>query len=246
MSAMTDIVARLAASERDQSYPNIRPRDAATLIVIDRSGPAPKVLMGRRHTGHKFMPGKFVFPGGRAEPYDGRMAADGALAPEHAARLLKSVRRPSAARARALALAAVRETCEEVGLLLGRRSEAAPKIPAPAWQPFADARVVPDLARLHFVARAITPPRRNRRFDARFFAVDADAIAHRLDGIVGPDAELDEVVWIAIAEAKRLDLPTITQVVVEELEARIARGFGPDLPVPFFHVQHGRFVRDLL
>lgn len=246
MTATTDIVARLAESERDQTHPNIRPRDAATLILIDRSGPTPKVLMGRRHARHKFMPGKFVFPGGRAEPYDGRMVAEGALAPEHAERLVKGVSRPSAVRARALALAAVRETCEEVGLLLGRRCDAIPKVPAPAWQPFADARVVPDLGRLHFVARAITPPRRNRRFDARFFAADADAVAHRLDGIVGPEAELDEVVWVAISEARQLDLPTITQVVVEELEARIARGFTPALPVPFFHMRHGRFVRDVL
>ncbi|HET9902512.1 MAG TPA: NUDIX hydrolase [Xanthobacteraceae bacterium] len=243
---MSDVIARLAESERDRTHPNIRPRDAATLIVIDRSGDRPRVLMGRRHAGHKFMPGKFVFPGGRAEPYDGRMPAVGALAPEHEARLLKAMRRPSPARARALALAAIRETCEEVGLLLGRRSEAAPQVPAAAWQPFADARVVPDLTQIHFVARAITPPRRNRRFDARFFAIDAEAISHRLEGVVGPETELDEIVWVPIAEAKRLDLPTITQVIVEQLEFRIAQGFAPSLPVPFFHMRYGRFVREWL
>ena len=62
---MTDLAERLTKVERDQSHPNLKPRDAATLIVIDRSGPAPKVLLGKRHAGLKFMAGKFVFPGGR-------------------------------------------------------------------------------------------------------------------------------------------------------------------------------------
>ncbi|MBX6424786.1 MAG: NUDIX domain-containing protein [Variibacter sp.] len=244
---MSDIAERLTEAERERSHhANLRPRDAATLIVIDRSGPAPRVLMGRRHAAHAFMPGKYVFPGGRVEPYDGRMPALGALAPEHEARLLKRVSRASPARARAIALAAIRETCEEVGLLLGRRTDEAPKAPSPAWRPFADAQVVPDLSQLHFIARAITPPRRNRRFDARFFAADAEAIGHRIDGVVGPHSELDEIVWISITDAKRLDLPTITHVVLEELERRIAEGFDPALPAPFFRMLHGRFVRELL
>jgi 8-oxo-dGTP pyrophosphatase MutT (NUDIX family) len=243
---MSDIVARLAESERDQTHPNLRPRDAATLVIIDRSTPVPRVLMGRRHAGHKFMPGKFVFPGGRVETYDARMAALGALAPEHETRLLKGVQRASPARARALALAAIRETCEEVGLLLGKPASETPKVPSAPWQAFADARILPDLGQLHFIARAITPPRRNRRFDARFFAADAEAIGHRLEGVVGPDTELDQIVWIPINEAKRLDLPTITQVMVEELEHRIAAGFSPALPVPFFRMLHKRFVREEL
>ncbi len=70
---MTDIAERLTKVERDQSHPNLKPRDAATLIVVDRSGPAPKVLLGRRHAGLKFMAGKFVFPGGRMEPGDRKM-----------------------------------------------------------------------------------------------------------------------------------------------------------------------------
>ena len=243
---MSNIAERLTESERDQTSPNLRPRDAATLIVIDRSGPKPQVLMGRRHARHKFMPGKFVFPGGRVEPYDRRMPAFGELADEHQARLLKRIQRPGAARARGFALAAIRETCEETGLLIGRQASEAPKVPTEAWQSFADAKVLPDLTELHFIARAITPPRRNRRFDARFFAADANAIAHRIDGVVGPDAELDEIVWIPIGEARRLDLSTITQVVLEELDRRIAGGFDPALPAPFFRMLHRRFVREML
>ncbi|MBN8921050.1 MAG: NUDIX domain-containing protein [Rhizobiales bacterium] len=242
----TNILDRLHISERDQSHPNMRPRDAATLILIDRSGPAPKVLMGRRHARHKFMPGVFVFPGGRLETFDARMPYAGDLSATNSARLMKMVQRPSMARARGLALAALRETAEEVGLLLGQAAERMPKLPSDSWQPFADAKVLPDLAQLHFIARAITPPRRNRRFDARFFAADADAVRHRIDGVVGPDSELDEMVWIPLAEAQTLELSTITQVILEELEQRIAHGFGAALPVPFFRVMHGKFVREVL
>jgi 8-oxo-dGTP pyrophosphatase MutT (NUDIX family) len=243
---MTDIAQRLTEVERDRSHPTIRPRDAATLILLDRSGQAPKVLMGRRHEGHKFMPGKFVFPGGRVEPYDGRMPALGSLAPEIEARLMQQVRRPSPAKARALALAAIRETCEETGILLGLRMADPPKVPAESWRSFADASIHPDLGRLHFVARAITPPGRSRRFDTRFFTADADAIGHRIDGIVGAHTELVELVWLPLAEARQLDVPTITQVVLEELERHSAAGLKPDLPVPFYRMLHRRFVRKML
>ncbi|HKG00169.1 MAG TPA: NUDIX hydrolase, partial [Xanthobacteraceae bacterium] len=79
-----------------------------------------------------------------------------------------------------------------------------------------------------------------------FFAADAQGIAHRVEGVVGPQAELDEIVWIPIDEARRLDLPTITRAVVDDLQHRIAAGFDPGLPVPFYRMLHGRFVRELL
>ncbi len=48
---------------------SLRPRDAATLILIDRSGGDVRVLLGRRSARHAFMPGRFVFPGGRTDPF---------------------------------------------------------------------------------------------------------------------------------------------------------------------------------
>jgi 8-oxo-dGTP pyrophosphatase MutT (NUDIX family) len=229
-----------------ESHPTLRPRDAATLILLDRQGPAPKVLLGRRHSGHAFMPGKFVFPGGRVEPYDSRMPFAADLRPEHESRLLKQMRRPSVSRARALALAAIRETSEETGLFIGRKAEPTWSPPAEPWRAFADAGVLPDLSALHFIARAITPPGRSRRFDARFFVADADAVAHRVEGVVGPDSELDELVWVPIAETKALDLPTITVVVMDELARRVAAGFDPATPVPFYRTLRRKVVRDLL
>jgi 8-oxo-dGTP pyrophosphatase MutT (NUDIX family) len=189
------------------------------------------------------MAGKFVFPGGRMEPGDRDMPAASPLDTHAEARLMRRVTRPSAVKARALALAAIRETYEETGLLLGKRTNPMPAVPDGPWSAFAKAGVLPDLAALHFIVRAITPPRRPRRFDARFFAADASAIAHRVDGIVHPGAELVELVWLPIADAKQLDLPTITQVALDELQARVAKGFGHDLPSPFYRMLHRKFVR---
>jgi len=64
---MERFVKRMNEVERDLTSPYVRPKDAATLILVDRGGRVPKVLLGKRHQGHKFMPGKFVFPGGRVD-----------------------------------------------------------------------------------------------------------------------------------------------------------------------------------
>ena len=241
---------RLTKVEREQRWPNVRPKDAATLIVIDRSGgarSAPKVLMGRRHPGHRFMPGKFVFPGGRIEAGDRAMPAAGALNARAEAALLARVTRPSAQRARALALAAIRETFEETGLLLGTKEHGAPDpVPPGPWETFRERGVFPDLEALQLVARAITPPRRPKRFDTRFFAVDRDFVADEVPGLVGPDSELIELAWVTLAEARKLDLPTITLTVLDELENRIAAGYAPELPIPFYSMRNKRFVRELL
>jgi 8-oxo-dGTP pyrophosphatase MutT (NUDIX family) len=234
----------LSEIERDQGHPNLRWRDAATLILIDRSGPSPKVLLGRRHASHKFLPGRFVFPGGRVERSDARLPFASPLHPDVEARLLKRMRNPSPDKARAMAIAAIRETFEETGLMVGERDNARAASPRPTL--FDEAKVYPDLASIRFIARAITPPGRPRRFDARFFAAEAEAIAHRVEGVVGPDAELVELVWLPIGEVEGLEMPAITKVALRELEARSAAGFAHDLPVPFFRMLHGRFMREEL
>ena len=229
-----------------QASPYRRPRDAATLILIDRSSHPPKVLLGRRHQNHVFMPGKFVFPGGRVEPQDRLMPVVKPLHPQAEAWLMKQTARPSAARARAFALAAIRETFEETGLLLGGKRADAPRVPGGVWSDFAKTGFYPDLSAIHFIARAVTPPGRSRRFDARFFCADADAIAHRVEDVIHADAELVELVWLPITEAKRLDLSIITSRVLDELEARSAAGLTHDLPVPFYRIRGRRQGRELL
>lgn len=246
---MTDLAAQLK-DEVKGPHPYRRASDAATLILLDRSGATPKVLLGRRHQRHVFMPGKFVFPGGRVEAAD-RYAKVAAPLDLHAqSKLMQRMPRANPVKARALALAAIRETYEETGLLLGTRDarsgRAGKLLASSAWKAFGEAGVMPDLGAISFVARAITPPGRPRRFDTRFFTADASAIAHRVEGMVGEESELVEIVWIPIDESQHLDLPGITRRVLQELQSRIAAGFSHALPVPFFHTRGSKNFRDTL
>lgn len=238
---------RLQAADRPRHWPNQRPRDAATLIIVDKRAATPKILMGRRHDGHKFMPGKFVFPGGRIEAHDRIAPSVSDLSAATQAALDRRVTRRSSGRARALALAAIRETCEETGLLLGRKVEDQPASRAGGeWVHFRERAILPDLARMMFIGRAITPPRRPKRFDTRFFCVDREAIAAEIPGRVGPDSELVELAWVGLPEARRLDLPSITSIMLDELEDRLSGRTPSDGPVPFYRELRGRFVRELV
>ena len=223
----------------------LRPRDAATLILLGNSDAGVTVLMGRRHRSHAFMPGKFVFPGGRTDPADSRIATAGELHPEEAAKLCGSRRTVSPARARAIAMSAIRETYEEAGLLIGTPGAFATR--AAGWQGFVEHGVRPSLDRLRLVARAITPPGRVRRYDTRFLAAWRSDVAVALpDG--GPTNELEELVWLPIAQAKDADIPSITRTVLGELEKRleIDPALHPGGAVPFYRMQHNRFHRELL
>lgn len=224
---------------------SLRPRDAATLILIDRGGGEVRVLMGRRSARHAFMPGRYVFPGGRTDPADSRVPVAAGLPPEEEALLLNAGSRASAARARAIALSAVRETYEEAGLLIGRPGPFATA--KPHWQGFVEHGVQPSLEGLRFVARAITPPGRVRRFDTRFLAAWRDDVAVALpEG--GPTNELEELLWLPLPRAMELDIPLITRSVLGDLQARLA--VDPDLrpggSVPFYRMRGNKFLRDFL
>jgi hypothetical protein len=100
---------------------------------------------------------------------------------------------------------------------------------------------------MHFIARAITPPRRKRRYDTRFFTCDVSAIAHKIDGKVGADFELTELVWLPLDAIKeKIELLAISEIVLRDLQRQIEAGFSHDLPVPFYRVLHGKRVRELL
>jgi len=228
-------------------HPYFRPKDAATLILVDRSSTTPKVLVGKRHDNVVFMPGKFVFPGGRVDKADYRVPVAAPIAPELEANLLKGRPKIAASRAKSLAIAAIREACEETGLCLGRKTEGTTPRLDGAWKPFAEAGLLPDPSGLFLIARAITPPGRVRRFDTRFFAADASAITHRVEGVVHADAELVELVWVEIGSKPLADLHRMTKNVLAELEQRLATGpLHHDAPVPFFHFYGGKMQRDIL
>jgi len=193
-----------------------------------------------------FMPGRYVFPGGRVDRADRHIAVDHDLEPGNLKNLMVAMKgSQSPARARALALAAVRETFEEAGLLIGVPAPAEPPPKSQVWRQFFSHGYRPALTPLTFFARAITPPGRPRRYDTRFFCVAAEAIVHR---VADADGELSDLEWHSIEQARALELPNITRVVLEDLSERIAAGAMQkcDAPVPFYHRRNGTFHRDLI
>ncbi|GIT90675.1 DNA mismatch repair protein MutT [Jannaschia pagri] len=196
-------------------------RDAASIILLRDGSAGPCVLMGQRGAEAAFMPNKFVFPGGAVDQSDGDVSFARPLRPDVGQALAgQSTRTPEA-----LAAAALRELAEETGQVIGIPSEGA----AP-WPGFAG--YGPDGDPLTFVFRAITPPGRPRRFDARFFLAPASAVVTELDDFSAAEDELSHLQWVPLAEARALDMPFITEVVLAEVAA-IAE--GRDVPgVPFF------------
>lgn len=204
-------------------------RNAATVIVLRDRHTAPRILMGQRGSKAVFMPNKFVFPGGAVDAGDATIPLSSTLTDTCTARLAEDA---DATLAHALAIAAIRELWEETGLVLGQRGtwqNAAPD----DWSTFADTGHLPHAAPLQFVFRALTPPGRPRRFDARFFLVDADDIASDIDDFDAASDELSHLQWVPLTEARKFDMPFITEVVMAEIEAR-ASDPNPPASVPFF------------
>ncbi|MDR9393102.1 NUDIX hydrolase [Roseovarius sp. SYSU LYC5161] len=204
-------------------------RDAATVIVIRDRTRTPKVLMGQRGTRAAFMPSKFVFPGGAVDDADAVVPLATPLPEICTTRLLEQ---GGTAAPHALAAAAIRELWEETGLILGCPGTWPGDVP-PDWHGFAAHGHVPAAQGLQFVFRAITPPGRPRRFDARFFLVDAAELAGDPDDFSAACDELGHLQWVPLARARELDLPFITEVVLAEVAARV-HDTAPPASVPFF------------
>jgi 8-oxo-dGTP pyrophosphatase MutT (NUDIX family) len=172
----------------------VKPRDAASLIIV-RPGPSgPEVLMGMRGARHRFMPNRLVFPGGRVDPADRYGKCATPLRADTRAHLEKAA---TPSRAQAIAIAVVRELEEETGLTLG---------------------TPPALDGLSYLLRAVTPPVMPMRFNARFLVVEAD----RVSGTLAGSGELENLRYYAVTEALALDLADITQEVLGNLLAYLA------------------------
>lgn len=169
--------------------PIVRPRDAASLIVVREAAGRAEVLLGMRSAGHRFMPNRLAFPGGAVERADFAAPAASPLTPQTEAMLDKAAR-PGLAHA--LGIAAGRELGEETGLSLG--------------QP-------PRLDGLAYLCRAITPPSLPIRFHARFLIVSAE----RLEGSLGGSGELEGLDFYALDNPAFAALPWITSQVLAEL-----------------------------
>lgn len=236
------------------SHPVIRPKPAGTLLILDEKNGRPHVLMGRRHKAHTFMPDVFVFPGGRVDFPDNYAPFATDLTEQTASRLMASGPKNIATikRARAFALAAIRETFEEVGLLVGQQldqKQQPHKMSKNAlWKPFLDHGQIPDLSLLRYVARATTPAKLVRRYDTRFFAVTRDAIGLELPE--SPTNELSELTWVPLDDISKLNIPWITSMILNDVATRIAKESSIHLsdnqPVPVYATRHGKRSRVLI
>jgi 8-oxo-dGTP pyrophosphatase MutT (NUDIX family) len=204
-------------------------RNAATVILLRDRFTAPRILMGQRGAKAVFMPNKFVFPGGAVDADDANIALAAPL-PETCATRLTEDADPTLAHA--ITVAAVREVWEETGLILGQKGDWAGDIPDD-WTTFAATGHVPRASNMQFVFRALTPPGRPRRFDARFFLVDADHIASDPDDFSAASDELSHLQWVPLSEARSFDMPFITEVVMAEIQARVGDQNPPET-VPYF------------
>ncbi|NJR13398.1 MAG: NUDIX domain-containing protein [Phyllobacteriaceae bacterium] len=220
----------------------LRPRDAASLIILDRSPSGVRVLLGKRRADLKFMPGQFVFPGGRTDAADRFTGVAGQLPADDLRKLIAGQGSgASANRSHAIGVTALRECYEETGLMVGRPAQA-----GIATAIYGGHGVAPDLSTLRYLARAITPPGRVRRFDTRFFAVWRDSIGGERPG-GAPDQEFSELRWASFAETANLDCPAITRTILSVIEARLIVDplLTDVVAVPEYRMRHGRFVCEM-
>lgn len=232
-------------------HDSVVPRDAASIVVFDIVDGDLRVLMGQRGAGQAFMPNRFVFPGGRVDATDREIVTGcGGLAEIQQRLLAARTSEPTdPQRLRSLPIAAVRETFEEAGLVLGVGEPAGQAIPPDLpsiWQRFAEHAGAPAVGNLTFFARAITPPGRTRRYDTRFFCIERAGVLTETDQT---DGELSNLDWYSVSRLTDLNLAPITQRILGDFSAwkraQSDNGHGA-YEVPFYHQDEGVFRRDVL
>jgi 8-oxo-dGTP pyrophosphatase MutT (NUDIX family) len=177
--------------------PVVRPRDAASLILLRGDRKELQVLAGRRPGHVRFMPGVHVFPGGAIDAPDRRAWNVETGAERMGPRLARSAR------------AALRETWEEVGALVGRPADRPATQPAtrPIEHAYRERGLTAELDLLTYVGRAITPSHSHRRFNTRFFLCDA---SHVFGDPISSE-ELEEVRWYPIGEQLLASFADVTR-----------------------------------
>ncbi|VAV99207.1 hypothetical protein MNBD_ALPHA06-1601 [hydrothermal vent metagenome] len=214
-----------------------RPKLSASLILLRNTNTEVQFLMGKRAASHRFMPGKFVFPGGRVDRADSRAPCASAICPKLLNTMTQQLSRP---RALATAAAAIRETYEETGLKLAKPANRTSKAPL-AYQAFSSNQLGLDLAALSLLARAITPPYHPKRFDTWFFTAQTDNLID--DPADLASGELEQLQWVTFQQAQSLDLPLITQMVLKDLQSKSQQ---QNTPTPFYHSRHAKHIREFL
>ena len=179
------------------------PLPSATVMVLRDSASGPEVLMMRRHGQSSVLGGAHVFPGGKLDAADHAPEADALDQPLAQLQARLGERDLDAATAAALHVAALRETFEECGLLLGQSATPAQLAQLQALLrsglPFVAALQQmgqrPATAALVPWSRWITPrvpSVTNKRFDTRFFVT----LAPPGQDALHDNHEATETVWL--------------------------------------------------
>lgn len=212
----------------------VRPKDAGSLILLRHPRAGPEVLMGRRLPRARFIPDAYVFPGGKVDAAD-RRAVPASDLPAGLCRHMAVAGDEAAARA--LAVAAVRETFEETGLLLGGRGDVG-AVGGHGWDGMKAAGQAPALAGLDYLGRAITPPMSPIRFHARFFIADAAGAS----GTLGGSGELLDLGWVPLADAFDLPIVDVTEFMLGEVWRRFSEALGLRRRHSFFRYRNNQMV----
>jgi len=215
----------------------VRPRIASTIVLTHGPKDNLKILMGQRSARHDFMPSVYVFPGGRVDRADSYADYAGELSPR-TARILEAAYAPR--KARAVALASIRETYEECSLFLGQPGRTKRNINNPSWDAFRKAELKPDLTGVEVFGRAITPPHRHKRFDAWFFVKHLE---ERALPVITDSAELQNVGWFTFEQMKSLDMQRATQMMLVVLEQYLDAKTPPK-DIFYSHATRGKFNDD--
>jgi 8-oxo-dGTP pyrophosphatase MutT (NUDIX family) len=206
----------------------VRPSDAASLILLRDGKSGLEALIGRRGKGARFMPGRYVFPGGRVTAEDARPWA-GEPVGDKTHNFL------------ALKHAALRETFEETGLTVGEQRAAPAKANGPL-SPLEEAYralgVAPTPALLRMVGRAITPATLPIRFHARFFVADGRHAA----GVLAPCEELDDLRWHPVDDEPPDTMQNVTRFMLQ-CAIETWRGTAPATPPLYWHRGRSALVR---
>ncbi len=196
-----------------------------------------EVLMGERHRKHRFQPQRYVFPGGVVDPTDSRVRGATPIRRDVEAMLNRTA---TPARSRGLIAAAVRETFEEAGLVLGDKDPEPGRGVPQNWQEFFATGMAPAFGQLDYVARAVTPPIRPMRFNARFFMVDARYAI----GDLKSNGELLNLTYVSLEDTRDLDMPRITAKILTHVEDLVLNPppVSMDRTITFYHHRGGSHV----
>jgi 8-oxo-dGTP pyrophosphatase MutT (NUDIX family) len=194
----------------------VTPRHAASLVIYEQRGAETYVLMGKRAKAHRFLPNVYVFPGGRVDTADAFASPSSPLQQP-----VQDLLSQPSDMAHAVAAAAVRETHEETGLIIGNIN--------------AD-QLVPDFSNLDYVARAITPSVSPIRFNTRFLMIHA----RHVSGDLGGSGELIDLKWVSVREAYKMQLVDVTEFVLEEMEKKLSTPVQKITKVPLFTYYRGK------